>query len=589
METITFYSYKGGTGRTLVVANVARYLSRFAQTVVVLDFDLEAPGLHYKLNLGKPGEGLSVERGVVDYFHASFLQGSAPESLKGFFIPLELSPTERGPIYLMAAGNVPSIQYWEKLSQINWHQFLYTPGALGVPRFLELKERIREEFKPDFLLIDARTGITEIGGVATAILPDKVVCLLLNNRENLDGARAVLRSLRRVERPPGLSPVEVIPVLARIPAFDEQGEESRLVDRVRSFLAEPAEELQDTIAVSDLFVLHSERDLEVNECLRIGGNKSPDESVLLRDYLRLFLRLVKPEVIRPHLSPLIEQAKRIAFDDPDRAQTELELLAEYGHPDAYRELLKFYRLRKAEAATQLRAAQRYWEVARQVGDPVLWQCIKENFKEQSPGRSRDPRVDLGFVEEVWRGAGADDVAIGCTLAESLDSSGAKDRAADLLLALVENTGSDPTAVTSCLRQLRRAGRWTDVKRIIDARGPSLGDHPGFLEELARYVIETRDTVYLRQVSAPRTIELLRRNSPAIAYELMLAVGDDEGAESTLNQAIQQCERLADIDTLVSIADAYIRRNGREEFERRFRTVLPEELFDRLRIFLRRRR
>lgn len=589
METITFYSYKGGTGRTLVVANVARYLSRFDQTVVVLDFDLEAPGLHYKLNLGKPGEGLPVERGVVDYFHASFQQGGAPESLEGFFIPLELSPTERGPIHLMAAGNVPSMQYWEKLSQINWHEFLYAPGAVGVPRFLELKERIREEFKPDFLLIDARTGITEIGGVATAILPDKVVCLLLNNRENLDGARAVLRSLGRVDRPPGMSPVEVIPVLARIPAFDEQGEESRLVDRVRSFLAEPAEDLQDTIAVSDLFVLHSERDLEVNECLRIGGDKSPDESVLLRDYLRLFLRLVKPEVIRPHLSPLIEQAKRIAFDDPDRAQKELELLAEYGHPDAYRELLKFYRLRKAEAATQLRAAQRFWEVARQVNDPVLWQCIKENFKEQSPGRPREPRVDLGFVEEVWRGAGADDVEVGCTLAESLDNFGSKDRAADLLLALVENTGSDAKAVTSCLRQLRRAGRWTDVKRIMDAHGGNLGDHPRFLEELARYGIETRDTVYVRQATAPRTIELLRRNSPTIAYELMLAVGDDEGAESTLNQVIEQCERPGDMDTLAPIADAYIRRNGREEFERRFKARLPEPLFDYLLHSLRRLR
>ncbi len=37
----------------------------------------------------------------------------------------------------------------------------------GVPFFLELKKRIRNEFSPDFLLIDSRTGITEIGGVAT--------------------------------------------------------------------------------------------------------------------------------------------------------------------------------------------------------------------------------------------------------------------------------------------------------------------------------------------------------------------------------------------------------------------------------------
>ena len=50
---------------------------------------------------------------------------------------------------------------------------------MGIPFFLELKERIREEFNPDFLLIDARTGITEIGGVATTVLPEKVVVLLL--------------------------------------------------------------------------------------------------------------------------------------------------------------------------------------------------------------------------------------------------------------------------------------------------------------------------------------------------------------------------------------------------------------------------
>ncbi len=584
MKTITFYSYKGGTGRTLVVANVARYLSRFDQTVVVLDFDLEAPGLHYKLNLDNPGAGLPVERGVVDYFHACFVKGSAPESLAEFFIPLDVSPTERAPIHLMAAGNVPSIAYWEKLSQINWHDFLYAPSAVGVLRFLELKERIREEFQPDFLLIDARTGITEIGGVATAILPDKVVCLLLNNQENLDGARSVLRSLGRVDRPPGMSPVEIIPVLARVPAFDERGEESRLVDRVCSFLAEPAEELQNTIALSELFVLHSERDLEVNECLRIGGDKSPDESVLLRDYLRLFQRLVDPEVIRPHLSPLIDQAKRIAFDDPDRAQKELELLAEYGHPDACRELLKFYRLRKAEAATQLRAAQRFWAVTTQVGDPVLWRCIKENFKEQSPrlsGRSREPRVDLGFVEEVWREAGANDLQVGRTLAESLDNSGAKDRAADLLLELVENTVGDAQAVTSCLRQLRRASRWPEVKRILEQYLSDLGDHPRFLEELARYGIETRDTDFVLQRISTSAIERLSRIAPHTAFELMLASGNDRRAEEVLEPAIDQALGDGDLGALKPLAEAYLGRYGRKRFEASFKPRLPDGLFELL--------
>ena len=44
---ITFYSYKGGVGRSMAVANVAVLLSRdFNRDVVVVDWDLEAPGLH---------------------------------------------------------------------------------------------------------------------------------------------------------------------------------------------------------------------------------------------------------------------------------------------------------------------------------------------------------------------------------------------------------------------------------------------------------------------------------------------------------------------------------------------------------------
>ena len=54
---ITFYSYKGGTGRSMALANVACLLARGVrghsgqsatpdQRVLVIDWDLEAPGLH---------------------------------------------------------------------------------------------------------------------------------------------------------------------------------------------------------------------------------------------------------------------------------------------------------------------------------------------------------------------------------------------------------------------------------------------------------------------------------------------------------------------------------------------------------------
>jgi MinD-like ATPase involved in chromosome partitioning or flagellar assembly len=46
---ITFYSYKGGTGRSMILANVAWILASNGKRVLILDWDLEAPGLHHYL------------------------------------------------------------------------------------------------------------------------------------------------------------------------------------------------------------------------------------------------------------------------------------------------------------------------------------------------------------------------------------------------------------------------------------------------------------------------------------------------------------------------------------------------------------
>lgn len=43
---ITFYSYKGGTGRSMALANVAWVLAAAGSRVLAIDWDFEAPGLH---------------------------------------------------------------------------------------------------------------------------------------------------------------------------------------------------------------------------------------------------------------------------------------------------------------------------------------------------------------------------------------------------------------------------------------------------------------------------------------------------------------------------------------------------------------
>ena len=45
MYVCTFYSFKGGVGRTLALVNSAIELSTRGKNVLVVDFDLEAPPL----------------------------------------------------------------------------------------------------------------------------------------------------------------------------------------------------------------------------------------------------------------------------------------------------------------------------------------------------------------------------------------------------------------------------------------------------------------------------------------------------------------------------------------------------------------
>src|SRR5262249_42143846 len=62
-SVITFYSYKGGVGRSFALANIAVILAQWGFRVLAVDWDIEAPGLHHYYADLKPQFGA----GVLDF------------------------------------------------------------------------------------------------------------------------------------------------------------------------------------------------------------------------------------------------------------------------------------------------------------------------------------------------------------------------------------------------------------------------------------------------------------------------------------------------------------------------------------------
>src|SRR4051794_6146130 len=66
-KIITFYSYKGGTGRSMSLANVAWVLASAGHRVLTIDWDLEAPGLHRYFDPFLSDKSLERSTGIIDF------------------------------------------------------------------------------------------------------------------------------------------------------------------------------------------------------------------------------------------------------------------------------------------------------------------------------------------------------------------------------------------------------------------------------------------------------------------------------------------------------------------------------------------
>jgi MinD-like ATPase involved in chromosome partitioning or flagellar assembly len=227
MYVTTFYSFKGGVGRTFALVNVGAELAKTGRKVLLVDFDLEAPGIHTFGTL-TPGEPFP---GVVEYVTDFVATQSAPDVRQYIYEKPELG-AEGGRMWIMPAGR-GNDDYRRRLASIDW-QRLYRDMD-GYLLFEDLKAQWKQAFNPDYVLIDSRTGHTDVEGICTRQLPNAVVILFFPNDQNLCGLKEVVRDIRgETERTrKDKTPVSIHFVMSNVPDLDD--EEGILRDRIREF------------------------------------------------------------------------------------------------------------------------------------------------------------------------------------------------------------------------------------------------------------------------------------------------------------------------------------------------------------------
>ncbi|MDR0864861.1 MAG: AAA family ATPase [Candidatus Symbiothrix sp.] len=267
MKTITFYSYKGGVGRTLALVNIANRLAEFGKKVCIMDFDLEAPGLNHKY---KRQINTEIKQGLVDYIYEFAVNDILPPSIRDYAIEINTSKKQNN-ITFIPAGNSEQGKYWKKLSRISWWNLFYRDNSEGIPFFLDLKEKIKKEFSPDYLLIDTRTGITEIAAITMSLLAESIVLFAVNNEENICGTQQIIRTITKKENKLLDTIKEIHFVLTRIPFPNTPEGRSREYE-IKNLVEQ---KIKDAFKESDkelksFNVIHSDREIELFEKVRMS-------------------------------------------------------------------------------------------------------------------------------------------------------------------------------------------------------------------------------------------------------------------------------------------------------------------------------
>lgn len=218
-RVITFYSYKGGVGRSRALANVAFLMASRGKSVLCLDFDLEAPGLadYFEgeaFTWEKPGHESHI--GLMDLFCSyrdNLLSRIPRRGLQAVDAVQRIKINRLGGEIAFLGPGRQDRDYKQSVCSFDWRSFYERWGGGSYV------DEMRREFtaRYDYVLVDSRTGFTDISGFCTVHLPDVVVAVFTpgpQSQKGLVDALECIEANRKVLQPK--EPFHIVPLPCRV-------------------------------------------------------------------------------------------------------------------------------------------------------------------------------------------------------------------------------------------------------------------------------------------------------------------------------------------------------------------------------------
>jgi septum site-determining protein MinD len=178
-KIVTIHSYRGGTGKSNMIANIAVCAQAAGKRVAVLDMDLQSPGIHILFNFNQERIKLTLY---------DFLRGKCTIAQVAYDISAHGNPEAPGKCWL-----VPASLTAQAITRL-------LEEGYDINRLSDNFDVLLDEFDLDYLLIDTHPGLNKETMLAAA-LSDILIILVRPDQQDYYGTAVLTEIAAKLEVP----------------------------------------------------------------------------------------------------------------------------------------------------------------------------------------------------------------------------------------------------------------------------------------------------------------------------------------------------------------------------------------------------